>query len=307
MAETTTQRPRSGRPAVYDMTSQQCIWSAAGVVPYRLCHNAFDCTTCSFDRKMQRERGRAALGRSSARPTWREKARQGGSLESHRCRHMLSGYVPVKYCSHNFECATCEYDQLIEEEIRSQEVPETPVELVAGFALAPGYYYHRGHTWARVEYGGQVRVGIDDFAARLLGPPEGLELPALGSALNQGEPGVELRRGGHRAGMLSPVQGIVVAVNPNLRHRPGLANHSPYASGWCLILQPTRLTRDLRSLLFGTQTEGWLDHEAGRLAELLDRESGYRLAATGGRVVEDIYGSVEGLDWDELVQGFLLT
>jgi glycine cleavage system H lipoate-binding protein len=302
MAKDTKQSRRSRRPAVYDMTSQQCIWSAAGVAPFRLCHNAFDCTTCSFDHKMQREKDSA---KRSQRPTWREKGRTEGGLESRRCRHMLSGYVPVKYCSHNFECATCEYDQMVEAEVRALEAEEPLVELVGGFALAPGYYYHHGHTWSRVEYGGQIKVGLDDFAARLFGPAQSFALPELGAAVSMGEPQMALFRDGRKADLSVPVRGIVVAQNPKLRTQPELVNSSPYGAGWLMILQPANMMKDLQYLMFGRQVEEWLDEEADRLAELLDRESGYRLAATGGRVVNDIYGSVPDLDWDELEREFL--
>lgn len=302
MSEKISQTTRSNRPQVYDMTSQQCIWSAAGIEAYRLCHNAFDCTTCSFDRKMQRERDEA---KGSQRPNWREKGRNGGGLESRRCRHMLSGYVPVKYCSHNFDCATCEYDQLVEAEVRAMEAEEPLVELVAGFALAPGYYYHRGHTWSRVEYGGQIRVGLDDFASRLFGPAQSFELPELGAAVSLGKPEMALCRDGRKADLSAPVRGIVVAQNPKLRTQPELVNHSPYGAGWLMILQPANIIKDLRYLMFGRQVEEWLDKEAERLAELMDRECGYRLAATGGRVVNDIFSAVPELDWDELEREFL--
>ncbi len=215
--------------------------------------------------------------------------------------------MPVKYCSHNFECATCEYNQLIEDEVRTMEAEEPMVELVAGFAVAPGYYYHRGHTWSRVEYGGQIRVGLDDFASRLFGPASFFELPSLGAAVSLGKPQMVLFRDGRKAELSAPVRGIVVAQNPKLRTQPELVNHSPYGAGWLLILQPTSMIRDLRYLLFGRQVEQWLDREAGRLSEMLDQESGYRLAATGGRVVDDIFGSVPGLDWDELEQSFLIN
>jgi glycine cleavage system H lipoate-binding protein len=304
MSRNVNEKPRSNRPAVYDMTSQQCIWSAAGVEPFRLCHNAFDCLTCSFDRRMQREHG---AGDSYRRPTWREKGRSDGSLESRRCRHMLSGYVPVKYCSHNFDCATCEYDQMIEAEVRTMEAEEPMVELVSGFALAPGYYYHRGHTWSRVEYGGQIRVGLDDFAARLFGPAEALELPALGAAVSLGEPEMSLHRDGRKAELNAPVRGIVVAQNSKLRSQPELVNRSPYGAGWLMILQPAAMIKDLRYLLFGRQVEEWLDREAARLDELVNLESGFRLAATGGRVVNDVFGSLPELDWDELEREFLLN
>lgn len=67
------------------------------------------------------------------------------------------------------------------------------------FRHGPSYYYHRGHTWARVEYGGQVRVGLDDFAARLFGPADSWRLPESGMGVDSGEPGAAMGRDDHSA------------------------------------------------------------------------------------------------------------
>jgi glycine cleavage system H lipoate-binding protein len=286
---------KTSRPFVYDMTSQECIWSAAGVVPYRLCDAGFDCTGCSFDQRMQRKGARS----------WRDRTRAAASSEVRRCRHMLSGYITAKYCPNNFDCANCEFDQLVEEEMRTQHASEPEVRLLEGFALALEHYYSSAHTWARVEYGGQIRIGLDDFAARTLGPAERWDLPQLGSTLDQGEAWGTLFRDENQATLRCPVQGIVLAVNPRLRARPELVNTAPYGQGWVMILQPTRLVRDLRRLRFGEEAERWLQGEAQRLFDLVHRESQYRLAATGARVVQDVYGAVEGLQWDELLRSFL--
>lgn len=289
---------RSSRlPVVVDLTSQQCIWSAAGAAPFRFCHNAFDCTSCAFDRKMRRESDQANAWAAAQPPT--------ASWEGRKCRHMLSGYVPVKYCHHNFHCADCEYDQLIESEVRCLEPSEPDVRRVAGFTLGQGYYFHSGHLWLRVEYGGQVRVGFDDFAARLLGPADGYRLPGLGADVERGRPMATLERSGREAPLLSPVRGMVVAVNPALSSGGSFTGEAAYGPGWLAIIEPAQLTGDLKNLLFGKEADVWLENEVHRLERILYPEAEYRMAATGANALDDIYGSVAGLDWDQLVREFL--
>jgi len=188
----------------------------------------------------------------------------------------------------------------------SLEAAAPPAEIVAGFALPDQHYFHRGHTWARVEYGGRVRIGMDDFALRLLGPPDYIELPSLGQPLGPDEAAFRLRRDDHQAPARSLVEGVVVAVNPRVEQDAATAHRAPYGSGWLLIVEPTKLRRDLRGLLYGPETHAWLQDEATSLTAHIAGEADYALAATGGRVVDDIYGMVEGLDWDTLVGRYLL-
>ena len=61
------------------------------------------------------------------------------------------------------------------------------------FALADDRYYHQGHSWVRPDDGDVVRIGIDDFAQRLLGPADEVLAPREGARLEQGESGWRLR------------------------------------------------------------------------------------------------------------------
>ena len=103
------------------------------------------------------------------------------------------------------------------------------------------------------------------------------------------------------------MNGVVVALNNKLSEMPSLANQMPYSGGWLAVVKPTRLARDLRNLLFGNEAQAWIDSEAQRLDDMLQADREYRLAATGPRALEDIYGSVDGLHWDELTREFLLN
>lgn len=293
-----------GQPTVYGATSNLCVWSRAGVVKPVACMNAFDCLGCAFDQKVQSnfEARRQASGHAVPDP---RPVRMHMLLNQRKCRHMLSGRVTYKLCGHGYDCARCPYDQMLEDNALSGRLNPPTCENIAGFDVARDYYYHHGHTWARVEYGGRIRVGMDDFAMRMLGPQDKIELPQLGETLSQNRPGAELTRDAHKAQPLSPVDGKVVAVNPKLTRRSGLANDAPYGDGWLMVIQPTRMRDNLKNLLFGDESTAWIDDEASRLATLLSEKTGYRLAATGGEAVRDIFGSVPGADWDLLVTQFL--
>jgi glycine cleavage system H lipoate-binding protein len=299
-----TKRPN--RPVIFDMTSDQCVWSQAGVTQPRKCHRAFDCMGCEFDAKVQQRIAQGvALRKDGRSESWR-KTLDRRPIEDRKCRHMLTGQVALKYCANNFDCARCEYDQMLADTQLTLEAPSPHADIVAGFSLPDQHYFHRGHSWARVEYGGRVRFGIDDFSGRLLGPMDQIELPTLGQPVSQNEAVIELRRGDHQATAQSPVEGVVVAVNSRVQKDATATHRAPFGSGWLVMVEPTHLRRDLRGLLYGPEAQAWLEDEAASLTTMISGETDYAMAATGGQMVDDIFGTVDGLDWDKLVQRYLV-
>jgi glycine cleavage system H lipoate-binding protein len=296
---------KTGRPQVFGMANDQCAWSRAGVVKPMKCVNAFDCLSCSIDRKIQADFQSREEDKSDAKPDPRP-VRLRMLMDQRKCRHMLSGRVTYKLCGHSYDCVRCPYDQMLEDTAGITRLNEPVYEPISGFNVARDYYYHHGHTWARVEYGGRIRVGIDDFATRMLGPQDEIKLPKLGDTLCQSRPQATLRRGGNEADTLSPVDGKVLAVNSKISARAAVANQAPYADGWLMVLQPTNLRKNLKNLLFGTESLAWMDDEAARLSALLTDETDYPLAATGGEAVNDIFGAATDIAWDRLVKEFLV-
>lgn len=306
--ETSQRGPKT--PVIFDMTAEQCVWARAGLAQPRLCHNAFDCLSCSYDRQVQRDLGRDRLldRQGQGVPSWQAALlRQSDSAQERLCRHALSGRAPAKRCPNAFDCGQCEFDQMLEQESIARAPARPQAQVLAGFELAENYYYHPGHAWARLEYGGRVRVGMDDFAARLLGPLEAISLPGLGQKVTAGAQETSLFRLGQAAGLPCPVSGQVLAVNPALAKHPGLVHADPHGQGWLFLVQPSRLQADLHRLAFGPQAQDWLEAEVLRLHETLHGPQELPLAATGGRALEDIFGSLPGLDWAQLARQFLLN
>jgi glycine cleavage system H lipoate-binding protein len=175
-----------------------------------------------------------------------------------------------------------------------------------GYRVADGYYYHMGHSWARFEHGGRVRVGIDDFLVRLCGAPTGVDLPPLGETLMQNQVGLAIARGDRQAGVLAPVSGTVLAVNHLVDEHPELPHADPYDEGWLLMVEPDAVRANMKGLFCGTTCLTWMEHESDRLLELIGPN--YRgLAATGGRAIADVFGRFPQIGWDRLVAEFLHT
>ena len=285
-----------------------CIWMEAGVIDYKICNRNFDCTNCEFDRAMTEaarrnlalQRARAGAGRKTATIIpWQAKRRppRAVELENRQAAADRDHYL----------CPRCSYDRLLDDQSELFLTPEPPrTTEVFGFRVPTSSYLHRGHTWVHLETGGLVRIGLDDFSQKVLGPPETLFLPEVGEAWRQNTVGFDLSRGQNRASVLAPVDGIVEAVNPKVRQRPALTHDDPYGEGWLVVVTPTNLKPDLEGLLFGHHNVAWIEHEAHKLLGLLESTAGVTLPS-GGAIIDDVYGHFPELGWQRLVAEFLRT
>jgi hypothetical protein len=66
------------------------------------------------------------------------------------------------------------------EDPAAETVPVRDGEYAYGFHLPNRLRYHPGHGWALRERKNVIRVGISDFAARLAGRIDAIELPQPG-------------------------------------------------------------------------------------------------------------------------------
>jgi glycine cleavage system H lipoate-binding protein len=281
-------------------SANPCIWMQAGVVDFKNCNNFYDCTTCKYDLGMRKK---AAQGKQM---TWQDAMRRHSGLER-TCRHSLTNRIAKRQCAYDYECSHCDFDQFFEDvwTTKTRNFP-TEVHRVKGFEVPMGYYFHNGHAWARIESGGYLRVGMDDFALKLLGKADALDLPLMGKELDQDEPGWGLRRGNNAADVLSPVGGVIVEVNSSVREDSGLTNREPYGEGWLFVLRNPDLKKTMKNLMDDTTGLEWIGREVSKLEGMIEDVAG-PLAADGGHLANDIFGNLPDLGWGNLTKTFLKT
>jgi glycine cleavage system H lipoate-binding protein len=223
------------------------------------------------------------------------------------CRHSLTNRIERRSCAYDYQCATCDFDQFFEDvwTIKSKSIPGE-VQQVKGFDVPMGHYFHDGHAWARIESGGYIRIGLDDFALKVLGKADALDLPLMGKELDQGKVGWGLNRKGNLADVLSPIDGVIVEVNSQLREKPDVANREPYGDGWLFMVRTPDVKATMGKLMVDQSSLSWMNNEVTNLESMIEDVAG-PLAADGGFLAEDIYGNLPDLGWNNLTKAFLKT
>ncbi|RLB33261.1 MAG: hypothetical protein DRH11_09410 [Deltaproteobacteria bacterium] len=290
-----------------------CIWAQAGVVRRKSCENEYRCKGCRFEKIMRlavekndqiRKAGQKPTGKRGRLVSWEERLRRLPPSQR-PCIHYLKRRITFKACTNDYSCANCEFDQYFDDDYSVHAVisPSDLLE-VKGFRAPHGYYFHSGHTWARIEEGATVRVGLDEFALRLFGPLDQIQAPLMGKEVKQGKPSISLIRGGKRASALSPVSGVVTSVNGKLREKSSFDEHGAYSEGWIMRVHAPQLRDELKKLMINEETETFLNREVERLFQLIDHVGG-PLAADGGHLGTDIYGNMPELGWEKISRLFL--
>lgn len=308
MPENRSCRTSNSKPA-------PCLWTQAGVVKSKQCRINYLCTECHFDRVMKltarenselRRAGKKLKGKKSKIVLWKDKL-MGMPLSKRPCIHHMKGRIEFRSCTNEYSCGNCDFDQYFNDQF-SVHAMMNPVNLlnVSGFNIPQGYYFHRGHTWVKIEEDNSVRIGIDDFALRLMGPLSSIEAPLMGKKITHGEAAILVKRGDHRAEMLAPVSGVVMAINPELRDEGSLANDSPYSEGWVMKVEPDNIREEIKDLMINNETDDFIKSQTDMLYDMVEEVSG-PLAADGGYLTSDIFGNLPELGWDNLVNRFLGT
>jgi glycine cleavage system H lipoate-binding protein len=277
-----------------------CLWMQSGVVKFKNCDNYYDCTSCQYDFAMGQK---AAKGKQMS---WQAAMRLRPDM-GRVCRHSLTNRIERRTCAYDYECSTCDFDQFFEDvwNTKNKSMPRE-IQQVKGFDVPMDYYFHDGHAWARIESGGYIRIGLDDFALKLLGKADALDLPLMGKELDQGKIGWGLKRNAQLADVLSPVDGIIVEVNSNVREKPELANREPYGDGWLFMVRTPDIKTAMGKLMTDQSSLTWMNTEVKNLEDMIEELTG-PLAADGGYLAEDIYGNLPQLGWNLLAQKFLKT
>jgi len=147
---------------------------------------------------------------------------------------------------------------------------------------------------------------MDDFALKLLGKADAFDLPLMGKELDQDNVGWGLRRKEDQADVLSPVDGVIMEVNSNVRENAKLVNQKPYEDGWLFMVRTPDIKDTVKRLMDDTGGMEWMNREVNRLENMIEEVAG-PLAADGGFLGEDIYGSLPDLGWKRLTKTFLRT
>lgn len=181
-----------------------------------------------------------------------------------------------------------------------------PGDFVDGFLVPEHMSYHPGHAWALRERRNLVRVGVDEFAAALIGRAEKIEIPKPGQWVRQGQRVWSFYRNGEKTEMVSPTEGEVMEVNADVLRDPSLLREDPYGKGWLATLSVPDEENTARNMVPKRMVCHWMRESVERLHGLQPRLAG-AVAADGGRPAEDLLADLPAAEWKRTTADFFLT
>ncbi|HTY38726.1 MAG TPA: response regulator [Bacteroidota bacterium] len=176
----------------------------------------------------------------------------------------------------------------------------------AEFVIPGGAFISDGHCWATLEAEGAVRVGIDDFAKKLLGRVQDIEYPNLGMKVKAGQPLFSIRFGTRTMPFVSPISGQVTKVNKFLSENLGTLDTTPYGHNWICTIDADDFDADLKNLKIGKAAVSFYQKEIDRFLASVKKVQ--KKVNSESEEPEQLHvGQMEALDdaaWNEVASTF---
>ena len=199
--------------------------------------------------------------------------------------------------------------QAAENALRVADTQSAPLPMMmnfGGFEIPKNYAFHPGHTWLNDEGHQNGRIGMDAFAANLLGQIDSIEFAELNRWIRQGQKLCTVKHGARKVELLSPVEGVLTSINHELGKDPNLAVNDPYRAGWLCVIKAPELSINSKNLLQGPIVPAWMQNSVARMGEMLGHVSP-TLAQDGGLPIRGLIFQVSPAVQQQLTKEFFLT
>ena len=116
------------------------------------------------------------------------------------------------------------------------------------FRVPKDRFYNENDCWAKLD-GNIATVGLTEFLQNMVGDVIYVQLPALGTVVEQFDETGSFESVKSVLDLLSPVSGVVRELNEQLKQKPELVNQDPYERGWFVKIEVRDFEADKENLL----------------------------------------------------------
>lgn len=127
---------------------------------------------------------------------------------------------------------------------------------VDGYEIVEGLHYSKEFFWVHIE-NGKAKMGVTDYAQKQLREIVFAELPSTGGTITQNEPFGSVESVKAVSDLMAPLSGTIEQVNEEVTNKPELLNEDPYGNGWLLVVAPSNLDAELKTLMDFNASVEW--------------------------------------------------
>jgi CheY-like chemotaxis protein len=141
--------------------------------------------------------------------------------------------------------------KLLKPKVHITHLKETSDAKTPEFLIPGGVFISDGHCWANIDDKGMVKVGLDDFARKLIGKIDAIEFPNLGLSIRKGQRLFAAKQDNRRVIFNSPVSGKVKEINKVVNTDIESIEFSPYENNWICQIDAEELDSEIPQLMIG--------------------------------------------------------
>lgn len=161
--------------------------------------------------------------------------------EAQPCVWMCAGLISYRLCDRGLDCERCPLDEALRGQMRAPTASQPHLDRRADEGLFPeDRLYSPGHSWVQVlslNGGRRSRLGLDAFAAALIGCATEVRWGPLRGVVQRGDRVCEVDLGLGSIGLAAPISGRLVRGNRTLQDHPETLVTDPYGDGWILEVE----------------------------------------------------------------------
>ena len=178
--------------------------------------------------------------------------------------------------------------ELLRSRAKQRKPEPSTVRLPADrFYLPKGFFVSKAHTWVELTFAGEARVGVDDFAQKVIGSIDRIEVAPLKKELKKGDTLLTVAHGNRVLSIPAPISGTVLTVNESLLASPQMLHQDPYVAGWVAVIVPKDISTELRLLAIADDAAKWLRKEVSRFRDFIKEQAQIGVAAPAGVTMLD--------------------
>jgi CheY-like chemotaxis protein/glycine cleavage system H lipoate-binding protein len=176
-------------------------------------------------------------------------------------------------------------------------------DLGGEFSIPGGALISTGHCWASIAEDGTAKIGIDDFARKLLGHVDGIGFPAVGMKVKAGQPLFSVNQGNRKAQFNAPLSGTVQKINEHLQRDSRLLDEMPYGENWVCVIDGDGLDEELPALKIGNSAITFFQEDIERFKAFV-RDDRADEDLDPAALYTGAIGKMDDMHWDRAVKEF---
>jgi glycine cleavage system H lipoate-binding protein len=198
--------------------------------------------------------------------------------------------------------------KLLKPKVHITHVPEAEYLNKAEFAIPGGVFISKNHCWVSMEQDGSAKIGMDDFAKKLIGKVDDVELPNLGMNIKTGQPLFTVKQNNKAITFNSPVSGQVSSINLILKEDLEALDTTPYERNWFCIIDAGEMDSEISNLKIGKAAVAFFQEDIEMfqtsVSKFVKKDSGEFKGKHTDELYIGVLENLEEVEWDKITEQF---